>query len=548
VIKSLYIENYALIESLHFFPGNHFNVITGETGAGKSILLNCMQLVFGHRADSKTIRAGANKCILELEVDLKHHDVFEFFEKNDLEFDQNSILRRELYSNGKSRAFLNDTPASLQVLKELGALLVDIHSQNQNGVLSNAAEQLAFLDEISENQKNQKEYSKKYGQRKALQGELDEKRKRQIELQKEFSYHSFLLEELEHFRPSAADDHLEESIKQFEKKEILQNQISAFKNAVEHEAYGISSLLGPILHALEKIDSSEDLRMANQRLAQVLNELNDLKYAYQDIFDSVSLIESQHELTERFDTFNGLLRKHQVRNSAELIDKWEEISSIVEKNHLGEEDINTLQNRIKALEGQMGNLADILNNNRKNAIPILEEYVAEELKKLGMPDTILKIELSKVEAFLPNGINQIQFLFSANKGQGLQSIKSVASGGEWSRLMLVLKSKLAQYKKLPTLIFDEIDSGVGGEIANKMAMMMEILGKKHQIISITHLPQVAGKADEHFFVSKYAKNSTTYSTINKLDENQRIQVLAEMLSGEKITPTSIAKAQELRKE
>ena len=549
MIKSLYIENYALIKSLRFEPGSNFNIITGETGAGKSILLDCLHLALGQRAELKAIRSGSKKCIVELEVDLEEMQLNTFFENNDLDFENSTIIRRELHNSGKTRSFVNDTPVAIQVLKDLGTLLIDIHSQNEHSLLLNPIEQLDFLDEVANNKMIKESYQSLYKDYKKIKNQLAEKEDAFEKLKEEESYFQFLLKELEEFKPQISDDGLEDAIKQIAEKEDVQNQISAFQDAINNDHYGLGTILKPILHALQKMNGSEDLNKANERLASVVYELEDLQYAYQDIVDHLmNQNQSQEELTARFDMFNRLLQKHQVNNADELVLIWEEVADKVQKTTNSESLIIELKQRMDSLEKQMSTLATKLDANRRKAKPILQQYTVDQLKKLGMPDAVLDIELTKTPDFQPSGQNKIQFLFSANKGQVRQNLKKVASGGELSRLMLVLKAKLAQYKKLPTLIFDEIDTGVSGEIASKMANVMADLGRGHQIISITHLPQVASKGDEHFFVSKSTKGAETFSTINKLTEEQKIHALAEMLSGHSVTPASIEKAKELLKE
>ena len=551
MLKHLVISNYALIDSLSIDFDNGFSVITGETGAGKSILLGALGFVLGDRSDSSIMLDESKKCSVEATFVVDNERFKTFFEDNDLDLDEELILRRELSPTKKSRAFINDTPVTVQQLKELGNQLVDIHSQHDSLLLTNAEFQLKIVDDAANNAPLLTEYQGVYHRFVSLRNEL----KSLCEMaQKNVTENDFLAFQL--------DELLKADLQEGEYEEVSQ-KLELLENAEEVKtllAQSLSSLCESeysILNQLNDLKSSVDhLRRYLPQAEQYLERLESTKIELKDIaqdldnmqdstqFDAASLSEIQ----ERFDLLQRLMMKHHVKDYAELLKIREELQKKVGAFANIDDEIANKEQELKKCENQLTKLADNLSEKRKKVKVSFEKSVTDILRQLKMPHAVFEIEISALSdssEFSSTGRDRIRFMFSANKGIVPDDMSRVASGGELSRLMLAIKAVAAESSYIPTLIFDEIDTGVSGEVASKLGDIMQKMGESLQIISITHLPQIASKAKNHFFVYKDEDAQKTRSCIRQLSHGERVTEIAKMLSNDKITPEAIRAAEVL---
>jgi len=542
------ISNYALIENLNLDFSSGYSVITGETGAGKSILLKALNLLLGGRADATVIKQNDKKCVLEAEFNVKNIIPKSFFNTFDIDYDTQTIIRREFTPSGKSRLFINDSPVVLNTLKLFGEKLMKIHTQHQTLDLFDKQFQLELLDSFSNAEKDVAEYAKGFGVYKLDTQKLIDLKLADAENRKEKDYVSFLLTELEEANLDTVNiSELENEYNKIQNwssiKEALDNSISIFQGSDNSPISSIDSLL-TTLHPLQEIDPFYN---------ELILRLNSTKIELQDI---ESDIESKNDLDdldeekailvkEKIESINALSYKHNVNSINELIELRDKLA--VQINGFGsvEEEIVELENKISATYKILVNQAKEIGSKRKEHIAPLQLAITKVLHQLAMPNAELKIDLTTLEALSTNGLNNIDFLFKTNLGGDFSPIKKSASGGELSRLMLAILVILAKTKSLPTLIFDEIDTGVSGEVAAKMATVFETLGKKSQLISITHLPQIAGKGKIHYHVFKSDTEDKTRTKVVKLNEEGRVKELAKMMSGEKITDSAIENAKQL---
>lgn len=550
MITSLSIENFALIEKLSIEFSSGFSTITGETGAGKSILLGALGLVLGKRADLTSLKNKEEKCIIEATFQLKNYNLQSFFTDNDLDYEDETIIRREILPSGKSRAFINDTPVNLQELQDLSNFLVDIHSQNQTQELSDDTYQFQILDAVAGNADVINTYQSTLKEYKATLAEKETKKEQLASVLKEQDYNSFLLDELVNAKLQGINQtELEVEYDQLSNVELIKENLHKVTAIAEDEQFGVAQNLKEIRVVLQKIAGfSKDYESWVERLQSILIEFDDIE---KEIVQHAEILLSDPTrlelINQQLQSIYTLQKKHQVVSIAELLNIQKELElKVVSVTNL-ENEITELESQTSIYKNTLTDLAHKIGLNRRKATPILIEKVVFILIQLGMPNAQLKIDLNSVDKFYSSGSDEIQFLFSANKGSDFGLLKKVASGGELSRIMLAVKSILAQYSKLPTIIFDEIDTGVSGEIADKMATIMKQMSSNMQVFSITHLPQIAAKGIEHFKVFKHDKGQQTTTQIVKLDYQERINEIAQMLSGAVVTESAFNNAKELLK-
>ena len=548
MLASLSINNFALIEKLNIDFSNKLSIITGETGAGKSILLGALGLVLGKRADLSSLKNKEEKCIIEANFEISNYNLQDIFTEIDVDYADVTILRREILPTGKSRAFVNDSPVNLQQLQDLSEFLLDIHSQHQTQELSDEVYQFQIIDAIAGIQdviNNYQNKLKEYKKSKALLNQLLLDQSNAI---KEFDYNSFLLEELLNAKLIAGEQSdLETFYEALNNVEFIKENIVKSLQIAEDEQIGVKHNLKEIKNLLQKnIGFSENYNQFFERINSVLIEFDDI---FGEIEQNAETLASDPEkleiINQKLQNIYNLQKKHNVQTIDELLIIQNELDQKVVAVSDLEIRIKKGEQVIKKFEEELNVFAKKITNERNKAIPILSEKIVKILEQLGMPNARFKIDLLPKESFLGNGKDEISFLFSANKGTDFGFLKKVASGGELSRIMLAVKAILAQYSKLPTIIFDEIDTGVSGEIANKMAEIMKLMSNEMQVFAITHLPQIAAKGTQHYKVFKYSQGNNTISELKLLNQEERIIEIAEMLSGKDISDSAMIHAKAL---
>ncbi|MDI9257004.1 DNA repair protein RecN [Flavobacterium sedimenticola] len=548
MITSLSIENFALIEKLEINFSNGFSIITGETGAGKSILLGALGLVLGKRADLSSLKNKDEKCIVEANFAIAKYQLQSFFEENDLDYEEETIIRREILPSGKSRAFVNDSPVTLQQLQDLSLYLIDIHSQHQTLELSEENFQFTIIDAIANNGKILQEYQQLLKQYRIAKASLEVQKNNLSTVLKEKDYNEFLFNELELAQLKEGEqEELEQSFEALNNVELIKENLDKLLVLAQEESFGLLKNLKEFKSVLQKnTPFSPSYEALLERTNSVLIEFDDIVKELTRESDMVfNDPEKLTRVDQKLQLIYSLQKKHQVITVGELIRIKNELESKVVSVSALEEDITAIENQIAALESQLDSLAAHINAGRQKAIPELTSQLITVLEQLGMPNVRFKIDLTVEEVYFNNGKDRLQFLFSANKGTDFGILKKVASGGEMSRIMLAVKSVLAQYSKLPTIIFDEIDTGVSGEIANKMGEIMREMSKTMQVFAITHLPQIAAKGAVHYKVFKTVTGDTTVSELKLLTNEERIQEIAEMLSGKEISDSALNHAKAL---
>jgi len=552
MLVSLSIKNYALIDSLQVNFYKEFSIITGETGAGKSILLGGLALILGKRADLLSLKDKTKKCIIEGEFLITKFNLKTFFEENDLDFYKQTIIRREILPSGKSRAFVNDTPTTLAVLAALGAKLIDIHSQHQTLQLANADFQFLIIDALAENQKHLESYKKGLVLYKSLSKALQQITDNQQQEKEQYDYHSFLLKELvdAEFKP--------------EEQKVLENTLEEL-NHIEDIKSNLSEAI--------QLSDKEDIGLLDglRKYTGILQNLSDFSKTYSELFDRVSSLKIDFEdivseierlgressayfpqeieyYNDRLQLLYSLQKKHKVNSIKDLAEVQQTLTDKVGVVENASELIAGKELAIAEVESKLNKLAKIIHSRRHKAIKILLEELKNSLTKLGMPHTTFKIELDLKNNFLSNGKDMLEFLIATNKGSDFKEIKKIASGGEMSRIMLSIKAILSNYSSLPTIIFDEIDTGVSGEISNRIAKVMLAMSENMQVLAITHLPQIAAKGKYHYKVFKTEKDNKTITNMKELSDKERVKELAEMLSGKAITDSAMQHAKQLLKQ
>ena len=548
MITSLSIENFALIDKLSIDFTGGFLIITGETGAGKSILLGALGLVLGKRADLSALKNKDQKCVIEAHFSIADYDLQDFFSDNDLDYEDFTIIRREILPSGKSRAFVNDSPVNLQQLQELGDFLIDIHSQHQTRELSEEDFQFKIIDAIAANQPLLVEYKTLLTSYKKNKSVLASLNTQLLEATKEHDYNTFLLDELLVANLKAGQqEELESLYEQLSNVELIRENLDKSLALANEDQYGILSNLREAKSAIQKVSAfSPEYNQLLERITSTAIELD-------DIFDDVSRLSEQLvqdpqqlELTgQKLQTIYNLQKKHQVNTVDELLEVQEALDNQALSAGELESQISLLQNTIAESQLHLDKLALQINESRTAAIPVMSARLIEILSTLGMPNVRFDIKITSSEQYFQNGKDELQFLFSANKGSDFGLLKKVASGGEMSRIMLAVKAILAQYSKLPTIIFDEIDTGVSGEIAHKMGDIMKSMSTDMQVFAITHLPQIAAKGHTHYKVFKSVSGERTNSELKLLTNEERVNEIAQMLSGSVISDSAINHAKAL---
>ncbi|MDO4496521.1 MAG: DNA repair protein RecN [Bacteroidales bacterium] len=551
MLQCLTIENYALIEHLEFSPTRGLTVITGETGAGKSIIMGALGLILGQRADAKTVRTQATKCVIEASFDISNYQLEEFFASNELEYDaSNIIVRREIYATGKSRAFVNDTPVQLSLLKQLGEALIDIHSQHQNLLIGKESFQQEVLDALAGNSTIAEQYQSDYKKLSTLRKKLHEAKEMALKNAQEADYIRYQFEQLD-----------EANLEPGELEELEEEQeMLSHAEDIKSSMYEMSELLNgeenSILSALKSVNkTAESLLRVYPSLQEITERIEsdyiDLKDIAEDISsqaEDISFDPKRLEFVEdRISTLCNLLKKHGCSSVEELISLRDDLADRIIHIDNSDEEIFELEKELKIQEKNIAKSAKALSDSRKNSAGMLEKKLIEKVSYLGMPNVRFEVQIKPLDDYTAHGSDEILFLFSANKNQSLKPCGEVASGGEISRLMLSIKSLVASAKTLPTIIFDEIDTGVSGDIADRMGVVMKEMSDHLQVITITHLPQVAGKGAAHFMVYKEDSENDTTTHINQLVGEERVKEIARMLSGSTITQEALANAKTLMK-
>ena len=548
MLVSLSIKNYALIENLKVDFKDRLSIITGETGAGKSILMGGLALVLGKRADSSLVYDKVKKCVIEAEFQVVSYQLETFFEANDLDYDPWVIIRREILPNGKSRAFVNDTPTNLSVLNALTSQLIDIHSQHETLQLSDPAYQFHIIDSLSNNASYLNDYSLAFQSYKDLIKELQAFEETQQQAKKEYDYNMFLWEELEKANLKVGEQEvLEKDLEKLSHVEEIKMSLAAILDISEQEPLGALNQMSDIDQQLSKIYGYADLYGSmSERMKSVLIEFKDLLSEIanendQLVYDPSSLEDVENRLQILYD----LQKKHGANGIEELLLVKDDYHSKISEVENADEIMAKTSLKIQEAELKLKKISNNLHKRRKGAIPEFKSQIEDALQNLEMKNTRFKVELSQSEDFLFNGNDKLQFLMSSDKGKSFERMKKVASGGEMSRMMLAVKWILSKYSSLPAIIFDEIDTGVSGEVSNRIADVMLAMSQNMQVITITHLPQVAAKGHHHYKVFKEESKQGISSNIKLLNPDERLVELAEMLGGSNITDSAMAHAKQL---
>ncbi len=548
MLRGLSIKNFALIEQLQVSFDTGLITITGETGAGKSLFLGALGLLLGKRADLSSVKDNSQKCIIEGTFGIKQYDLVSFFDNEELDYEDETIIRREILPSGKSRAFINDTPVTLQSLSNLGIRLIDIHSQHQTLRVTTNDFQFEVLDALANVVREIESYKRGLKLLKEKEKEVSTLVANQESFTKEYDYNSFLLKELEDakLKPDELSE-LEERYERLNNIEEIQERLSGSISIVSGEEIGVSDQLNTIKNNLSKIESySGTLKELSERVQSIYIELDDIQTSLVDELDKLEADPKQlEEASLRLQLLHNLQVKHSATTIEELIALKEELQEKVSKTESLSEDIEKIKREIITIQSQLNEVAVRIHEKRKKALPKLVSELEDILKALGMPNASFKTSVTLGEGYLSNGKETLEFLFSANKGGTYGELKKIASGGELSRIMIAIKAILSRYAQLPTIIFDEIDTGVSGEIAHKMADLMMGMSKNLQVFSITHLPQIAANGQSHYKVYKEDINNITVTQLRLLNEEERVREIAEMIGGKDISDSALTHARSL---
>ena len=550
MLRTLHIENYALIKNLDLIFDKGFSVITGETGAGKSIMLGALGLLLGQRSDIKAIKEGELKCILEANFDIEHYHLQELFDENDIDYDPNCIIRREILTSGKSRMFVNDTPVNIQFLKQLGEKLLDIHSQYENLLIKDNLFQLNVIDAIAENRNILEDYINTFTAYKKAERQYEDLLIFSEKEKANYDYLSFQFEQLSSAGLSSNEqEELEREQTMLSHAEEIKTILYKSQLLLDNEEIGILSV---IKNAINNLQSITHVYTKAENLYERLNScFIDLKDIAEELNKQENNIESQPERLEfinnRLDTIYSLCQKHKVTNLEDLIALQNSLKEQLDKLDSFDSELERLSKLKEELLKEVLTIGENLSKKRQSAAKKIEKTMIEQLSVLGMPNVQFVIEITKTNVPDTTGCDYISFLFSANKNVSPKAVSQIASGGEISRVMLCLKSLIATASNLPTIIFDEIDTGVSGEIADKMGNIMKEMGGKIQVICITHLPQIAAKGTKHYRVYKI-EEETSETKVVLLNAKERVQEIAKMLSGSNLTEAALKNAEELLKQ
>ena len=548
MLKSISIKNYVLIDELNISFNSGFSVITGETGAGKTILVDGISLLLGKRADLSVNRDKSKKCVIEGIFDIGAYNLKPIFDVNELDYDSETILRREISPSGKSRAFINDSPVNLHQLSKIGSRIIDIHTQHQNLNILDQDYQFEIIDAFSNNNEIVDEFRFIFNQFQELQRKIEKLKLDKENLNQSIDYNKFILNELD------SANLFEENLEELEKNqvflsnfEVISEELSFINNLLIDENIGIQTNIQKLLNSLSKISGkTENLNDLYERVFKLSTELDDISHELNEQFESLeNNPEKLSLLIQKIDTVNTLLRKHSVNSINDLKLVRDEFASKVDSTESIDEKIEEFELKFNDLKDKLSKISKSITKKRMDAIPKFTTDIELILKDLGMENAKFKIELNPSNNFNSFGMDDINFMFQANKGFEYKDLRSSASGGEMSRIMLAVKSIIAKYRKIPSIIFDEIDTGVSGAISQKMGHIMRSLSKYVQTFSITHIPQIAAMGSSHYKIYKFDEDNITKTTIIKLAEEERIVEIAKMLEGSSISESAINHAKRL---
>ena len=548
MLKEIKINNYALIDSIEMSFNSGMTSITGETGAGKSILLGGLSLVLGSRVDNSKIINKQTKCFVEATFDINEYDLNSFFDLNSLDYEKETILRREVIPSGKSRAFINDTPVNLDVLSKLGNTLIDIHSQHNNLTLLDNNFKYLILDSLSNNEKLVMDYNKEFDSLKEIEIEIEKVEKNKLNLDEQSDYNNYLLKEFEGLKLEDLNiNNLKEQVKELDNIEETITISANIINEINNDEIGVNDKLSFYVREINKIsENSSKLKSFKNKFIEIKNDLMDLTNDYESYINNLESKDTESNIfKESLDLIYSLQNKHRVNSIEELINIKNDLLKKIDDHENFDKKIMKLKLKRDNIIKSLNKVADILHQGRKKVIPIFIEKMNKNFMDLGMKNSKIKIEISKSKELKKNGNSLIEFLFKGNKGTNYNELKNIASGGEVSRIMLSIKSILSKYKKLSAIIFDEIDTGVSGIVSSKVANLMYNMSRNMQVLTITHLPQVASKGDNHFKVFKYEDRNRTITDIKLLNKSDRINEIAEMLSGKKLNKSAKELANQL---
>ena len=548
MLKEIKINNYALIDSIEMSFNSGMTSITGETGAGKSILLGGLSLVLGSRVDNSKIINKQTKCFVEATFDINEYDLNSFFDLNSLDYEKETILRREVIPSGKSRAFINDTPVNLDVLSKLGNTLIDVHSQHNNLTLLDNNFKYLILDSLSNNEKLVVDYKKEFKALKEIEIEIEKIEKNKLNLDEQSDYNNYLLKEFEGLKLEDLNlNNLKEQVKELDNIEETLTISANIINEINNDEIGVNDKLSFYVREINKIsENSSKLKSFKNKFIEIKNDLMDLTNDYESYINNLESKDTESNVfKESLDLIYSLQNKHRVNSIEELINIKNDLLKKINDHENFDKKIMKLKLKRDNIIKSLNKVADRLHQGRKKAIPIFIEKMNNNFMDLGMENSKIKIEISKSKELQKNGNSLIEFLFKGNKGTNYNELKNIASGGEVSRIMLSIKSILSKYKKLSAIIFDEIDTGVSGIVSSKVANLMYNMSRNMQVLTITHLPQVASKGDNHFKVFKYEDRNRTITDIKLLNKSDRINEIAEMLSGKKLNKSAKELANQL---
>lgn len=550
MLRVLGIKNFALIEDISLEFTNHFSIITGETGAGKSIILGALSLLLGKRADLNSIKDSEKKCIIEGHFSIGSFNLSSLFDALDLDYEEHTIIRREILPSGKSRAFVNDTPVKLSNLSELGVHLIDIHSQHETLSIGNIDYQYSVLDTVAQNSKLKQNYKDNYKLLNEYKGHFEELKSNQVKADETYDYNVFLLSELKEAKLKVGlQEELESEQRKLSHIEELQEKLGKSFEYLDEESMGVISQLRDVNSLMRKAAQLDtNLEELYRRVESILIEVEDISSETQSQQES---LEADPKVLEQINTqlqhIYNLQKKHHASNIKGLIETQNELEEQVSVKENAEQALREVQVKIDDQIEKLKAIAKTLFKSRLDTTKVISSSVESMLGELGIPDAKFEVRGGYTNIFTPKGADEFEWVFSANKGSALQDLKKVASGGELSRITLAIKSLLAEFENLPTIVFDEIDTGVSGDIAIKMGSIMKKMSSSLQVISITHLPQIAGMGEQHFKVYKTTENEKTKSNIKILKGQERVVELAEMLGGDKTSVSALAHAQSLLK-
>jgi DNA repair protein RecN (Recombination protein N) len=550
MLKRLQVRNYILIDELDISLDKGLSIITGETGAGKSIILGALGLMLGQRADAGLLLNKEKKCIIEGTFDISSYDLASFFHENELDFEKESIIRREINSDGKSRAFINDTPVNISTLKDLASRLVDIHSQHETLLLSSSRFQLNVVDAYAGNKVQVDAFRTLFKEYKTIRQELDELVEAERKSRSDLDYFRFQFNELAALQlKDGEQETMEQEQERLEHAEEILSQLGKATGAI----YGADDNLVNQLQTLQQVIAG--LKKYDELYATLANRIQSLIIELKDVYEELNTAADHlqvdpnrlEQINDRLSAIYSLQKKHRLSSVSELLKMQEELEAKIQNIGSLEDRISAKTKQLEQCRRDLMMAGEKLSSTRREAIPGIEKTISKQLSSLAMPHAVLRIALleEKDEQWTADGLEKVQFLFSANKGMDFKELSKVASGGEMSRLMLCIKSLMAGLSAMPTIIFDEIDTGISGETAAKVGAIMKEMARKHQVIAITHLPQMASKGDAHFLVYKETKKGTTRSFLRPLTDDERVQEIARMLSGEELTAAALENAREL---